>query len=101
MRHSGFGVMLINFCVSLLCLYVSFIVSYFVGSSENACKAFSFLFHYFLLAASLALCIVAFFTGWSPFSGRKKKLTYLAALLTNWSKTIAFPCSDVVITIAI
>ena len=88
-RVSAYGMVMINFCVCLLCLYISYIISYLVGASENACKAFSFLFHYFLLVASLGLCILAFFTGWAPFSGKKQNLTYLAALLTNWSTLLA------------
>ncbi len=84
-RSSAFGVFLLNLCISLLCLYISYTISHFVGNSESACKAFSFIFHYFILVSCMAVPIVAFFTGWTPFSGKKQQLCYVAALILNWS----------------
>ena len=86
MRSSAVGVFLVNLCISLICLYIFYTISNFVGSSEVACKAFSFLFHYFVLVSCVALSIMAFFTGWRPFAGRIKLMSYVTAVLLNWSK---------------
>lgn len=77
---------LINLCIALPGLYITYIISHFTGGSERACEAFSFLFHYFVLVSCLALSMVTFFFGWTPFTGKKKLVSYVAAILLNWSK---------------
>jgi hypothetical protein len=79
---------LINLCTALLFLNLSFIISTFVGASENTCKAFSFLLHYFLLVCCISLALMVCFTGVGKPSENKKKFLYLATLLANWSKYI-------------
>ena len=77
-------IFLINLCISFLLLYISFIISSFVGGSKSACKAFSFFFHYFILVCCAALVMVVLFTGvLKPFGGRKKFI-YLAAIVASW-----------------
>ena len=88
-RGSAYGAILINLCTILFLLYCIYIITHFVGGSEEACRAFAFLVHYFVLAACLALAITSFFTCFTPFSeGSKLKSgqVYLSAILLNWSK---------------
>lgn len=86
---SAIAVFWINLCITFLCLYISFIISSFVGGSETTCKAFSFLFHYFLLVSCAAVTLLAFFTAVTlPLEGNKRKLAYLGAIIANWSMCI-------------
>lgn len=87
MRGSLYGVILINFCIILILLYSVFIVTHFVYRIENACKAFAFLVHYFLLAACLGLSIISFFTCFNPLTGTKQKIVYIAGLILNWGES--------------
>ena len=78
-------IFLINLCIAFICLNISYIISSFVGGSETTCKAFSFIFHYFLLVSCAALASMAFFTGViPPFDGKKKSI-YLGPIAANWS----------------
>ena len=78
-------IFLINLCIAFLCLNISYIISSFVDGSETTCKAFSFIFHYFLLVSCAALASMAFFTGVIPPFDGKKKLMYLGPIAAGWS----------------
>ena len=86
-------IFLINLCIALFCLNLSYIISLFVGdAAESACKAFSFIFHYTFLISCTALAVTAFFTGViKPFEG-KQKLAYIGVFGATWGRCLLSGC---------
>ena len=88
LRSSHTGIALINLCVALVSLSLSFTISTFVHTTDNVCVVFSAFFHYTILVSSLAIEIMALFMLYRPYTTAKKKIAYVIALLTNWSEWI-------------
>lgn len=67
----------VNFCVFLTALFISYLISYYATESEWACTIFSAVFHYLFLATSLSLLFLVLFTVWEP---ERIKVIYIMAL---------------------
>ena len=86
LRSSTTGVLLINLCLALISLYISFIISYYVLVPEEACAAFSFVFHYLVLVSSFALTTMAVFRVLDPL---RRKVVFGLAIAADWCKLIS------------
>lgn len=96
LRENATGRFLANLCVSTVLFCIIFIIAYFVGGTGDFCTAIAFFLHYFILVALLALPTMAIFMGWSPLSGIKLKILYIAAIVINWGKRMIYviACTD-------
>ena len=86
LRSSTTGVLLINLCLALIALYVSFIISHYVLVSDESCAAFSFVFHYLVLVSSFALTTMAVFRVLDPLG---RKVVFGLAIAADWCKLIS------------
>ena len=77
---------LINLCVSFIALSVCFIISHYVMVNADACKAFSFFFHYTLLVSSGSIAIMVFFMIYAPYTGSARRIAFTTAITTNLCK---------------
>ena len=80
---------LLNTCLSLMALNVSFIISYNTTQTGNACVFFAALFHYFFLAAMLAVTNLVVLKAKKKWASRKQRLfAYGIAFSLNWGRYI-------------
>lgn len=76
------GVTLLNSCIALIALYISYIISYEATSSEAACALFSAIFHYIFLVSAFAVALMAFLKLKEP----PKKWMFTTIIALNWGK---------------
>ena len=81
LRSTTLGVSLVNSCLCLGSLFLSYLISYYTTDSDWACTVFSAVFHYLFLVTSLSLLLLALLHAWQP--ERLKVIVIILAQLSE------------------
>lgn len=85
---TALGVTLVNSCVAMMALYISYIISFHATVSKGVCAAFSAIFHYTFLLSAFALVNMAIFRLRDPTTGMFMSVAFKTVFFLNWGKKL-------------